>query len=81
VLIIFGLTSRDFHLVTISMRCEHCGNVGAHHVVKHVRKFSLFFIPLIPVGTRYEDTCTVCGRIRPITREQAESVAMTGPLR
>ena len=68
-------------MATISVVCERCGHQGAHHLTKHVRKFSVFFIPLIPLGTRYEDTCTVCGRIRPVTRDQAERATAMGPLR
>jgi hypothetical protein len=80
VLIIFGLTGRHHLLGTISAVCERCGNQGAHHVTKYVRKFSVFFIPLIPLGARFDDTCTVCGRVRPLTREQADR-ATAGPLR
>ena len=80
-LIIFGLTSRAYLLGTISIVCEHCGQQGAHHVTKHARKFSIFFIPLIPAGTRYEDTCTVCGRVRSITAEQADRAISMSQLR
>lgn len=71
-MLIFGLSARDFLLATLSFVCEHCGNRGAHHLVKRVRKFSLFFIPLIPVSTRYFDTCTVCGRTVDVPRAEAE---------
>ena len=77
-LIIFGLTTRAHLLATISMVCEHCGNQGAHHLTKHMRRISVFFIPLIPLGARYEDVCTVCGRSREVSREQAERAA-AGP--
>ena len=80
-LIIFGLTGRSHLVRTISTVCERCGNRGAHHLTKYVRKFSVFFIPLIPLGTRYDDTCTVCGRVRPITRQQAEYPPSADPLR
>lgn len=80
-LIIFGLTGRSHLIRTISAVCERCGSQGAHHVTKYVRRFSVFFIPLIPLGKRYEDTCTVCGRVRPLTREQAEGSPTTSPLR
>lgn len=80
-LIIFGLTDREHLVGTISVVCERCGHQGAHHLTKHVRRFSVFFIPLIPVGTRYQDTCTVCGRVRPLTRDQAERAIVTDPLR
>ena len=39
------------------------------------------FIPLIPVGTRYLDVCTVCGRTLDVPREMAEQAAATGQLR
>jgi zinc-ribbon family len=81
VLIIFGLTSRDHLVGTISVVCERCGYQGAHHVTKRVRRFSVFFIPLIPLGTSYADTCTVCGRVLSITREQANRAIATGSLR
>ena len=77
-LIIFGLTSRAHLLATISMVCERCGNVGAHQLTKHTRRISVFFVPLIPLGARYEDVCTVCGRTLEVTREQAER-ATAGP--
>lgn len=80
VLIIFGLTGRNHLVGTVSAICERCGNQGAHHLTKYVRRFSIFFIPLIPLGTRYDDTCTVCGRVRPMTREQSERAA-AGQLR
>jgi hypothetical protein len=81
VLIIFGLSGRSYLLGTIAAVCERCGYQGAHHLTKYVRRFSVFFVPLIPLGTRYEDTCTVCGRVRSVTREQAESAtAPAGPL-
>jgi hypothetical protein len=38
-----------------------------------VRKFSLFFIPLFPVSTRYRDTCTHCGRTIEVSPQQAEA--------
>jgi hypothetical protein len=33
-----------------------CGNHVAHQLTKQSRKFSLFFIPLFSVGTKYLDT-------------------------
>jgi hypothetical protein len=76
--LIFGLSARDTLLATLVFLCERCGNSGAHQLIKRVRKFSLFFIPLIPVGTRYFDTCTVCGRTIDVPREQAERAAAGG---
>ena len=74
-MLIFGLGVAEVLLATLVYLCETCGNNGAHHLVKRVRKFSFFFIPLFPVGTRYIDTCTACGRAIEVAREQAEAAA------
>ena len=77
-MLIFGLTSRDRLLATLVFLCERCQVQGAHQLVKRVRMFSLFFIPLIPLGARYTDTCTVCGRTIAVPRDMAERAAVTG---
>ena len=77
-MLIFGLSSRDFLLATLVFLCERCHQQGAHQLLRRVRRFSLFFIPLFPVGTRYVDVCTVCGRSITVPREMAEQAAVTG---
>ena len=77
-MLIFGLSSRDLLLATLTLVCERCHRQGAHHLLKRVRRFSLFFVPLFPVGTRYLDVCTVCGRTAGVAREAAERAAATG---
>lgn len=71
-MLIFGLGVTESLLATLSFVCETCGNHVAHHLVKRVRKLSLFFIPLVPVSTRYVDSCLACGRELVVSREQAE---------
>ena len=79
-MLIFGLGVSQKLLATLVYVCETCGNSAAHHLVKRVRKFSLFFVPLFPVGTRYSDTCTACGRVIDVGREHAEAAAQqAGP--
>ena len=77
-MLIFGLSSRDFLVTTLVFLCERCQHQGAHQLLRRVRRFSLFFIPLFPVGTRYLDVCTVCGRTLEVPRELAERAAVTG---
>lgn len=74
-MLIFGLGVTQELLATLMYLCETCGNNAAHHLVKRVRRFSLFFIPLFPVGTRFIDTCTACGREIEVAREHAERAA------
>jgi hypothetical protein len=77
--LIFGFGVTQTLLATLVFVCETCGTNAAHHLVKRVRKFSLFFIPLFPVGaTRYVDTCVACGRSLEVTAEQAEAALAQG---
>ena len=77
---IFGLGVSESLLATLVFVCETCGNNAAHHLLKRVRKLSLFFIPIFPVSTKFVDSCTACGRMLEVSRDQAELAArQTGP--
>lgn len=77
-MLIFGFRVTEALLATLGYVCDRCGREAAHHLVRRVRKFTLFFIPLFPVGTKYYDTCTFCGRVQQVPKEQAEQVAARG---
>lgn len=72
-MLIFGLSTKQVLLATLMYVCEVCGNQGAHQLVKRVRRFTLFFIPVFPVGSSYTDTCTFCARTLSVPRERAEA--------
>jgi len=76
--LIFGLSAKQLLLATLSYVCEVCGNQAAHQLVKRVNRFTLFFIPLFPVSTRYIDTCSFCGRSIEVPRDRAEVAAAQG---
>ncbi|MDF2747093.1 MAG: hypothetical protein K0S98_1378 [Propionibacteriaceae bacterium] len=79
-LIIGGITVNEVLLSTLFFTCETCGNHAAHQLTKHSRKFSLFFIPIFTVGSQYLDTCTACGRVLEVSKDQAEAAAsQAGP--
>ena len=74
-MLIFGYRLRVAILATLTYICERCGVPAAHRVLRRRRWFTLFFIPVFPLGGgQYTDTCVNCGRVRELTREQAESV-------
>ncbi|WP_280315893.1 zinc-ribbon domain-containing protein, partial [Nocardia abscessus] len=50
----------------ITLVCGRCGNPAAHALRKLVTKFTLFFIPLIPLSTKHYLECTWCGASSPI---------------
>lgn len=79
-MLIFGLGVSESLLATLVFVCETCGNNAAHQLIKRVRKLSLFFIPIFPVSTKYVDSCTACGRMLEVSRDQAEMAArQSGP--
>jgi predicted RNA-binding Zn-ribbon protein involved in translation (DUF1610 family) len=79
-MLIIGIGVTEALLSTLVFTCETCGNHAAHQLTEQSRKFSLFFIPLFSVGTKYFDTCTACGRVIEVARAQAETAArQVGP--
>ena len=74
-MLIIGVGVTEVLLSTLVFTCETCGSNAAHQLTKQNRKFSLFFIPLFSVSTKYLDRCTACGRIIEVSKEQAESAA------
>ncbi|WP_280303014.1 zinc-ribbon domain-containing protein, partial [Nocardia abscessus] len=65
-MLIFGWQKRIHTLVMITLVCGRCGNPAAHALRKLVTKFTLFFIPLIPLSTKHYLECTWCGASSPI---------------
>ena len=79
-MLIIGFGVTETLLSTLVYTCETCQNHAAHQLSRQRRRFSLFFIPLFSVGTRYLDRCTACGRVIEINEEQAETAArQVGP--
>jgi hypothetical protein len=79
-MLIFGFGVREILLSTLIFTCETCQNHAAHQLSTRVRRFSLFFIPLFSIGTKYFDSCTACGRGIEVSKEQAETAArQVGP--
>ncbi|MET8828638.1 zinc-ribbon domain-containing protein [Streptomyces sp. NPDC004610] len=71
-MIIFGTKGYLYQLAILTLVCGRCGNPAAHTLRKRVTKFSLFFIPLFPVSTKYLTQCTFCGAEERVSEEQAE---------
>ncbi|WP_344402982.1 zinc-ribbon domain-containing protein [Streptomyces longisporus] len=73
-MIIFGTKGYLYQLAILTLVCGGCGNPAAHTLRKRVVKFTLFFVPLFPISTRYATQCTFCGTEQKITKEQAEQL-------
>jgi hypothetical protein len=71
--IIFGTRTTVRLLAILNFVCGRCGNPSAHRIEERVRKFTLFFIPLFPIGARKTyGTCTYCGLITEIDKDTRE---------
>ena len=54
--------------------CRNCGNRAAQVITRRSTKFTLFFIPLFPVRTRYVQQCSFCGAEYGIAKDEARSL-------
>lgn len=77
-MIIFGTRSYLQRLAMITLLCAVCGNPAAHTLRKRVVKFTLFFVPLFPISTKYSTQCTFCGAEHALPKEQAEQLRAQG---
>ena len=80
-IILFGFRRRATRLATIFVMCAYCHTPAAHALTRTRKYFTVFFIPVIPLGTKYFTTCTMCGRATQITKEGADQylAAVTPP--
>ncbi|MGW0291815.1 zinc-ribbon domain-containing protein [Streptomyces tuirus] len=71
-MIIFGTKGYLYQLAILTLVCGQCGNPAAHTLRKRVTKFTLFFVPLFPISTKYLTQCTFCGAEQKVSKEQAD---------
>ncbi|KAB1152337.1 zinc-ribbon domain-containing protein [Micromonospora sp. DT46] len=69
---IFGLRTKVSQSGVVQQVCRNCHNQAAQVITRRSTKFSLFFVPLIPIRTRYVQQCTFCGAQYDISRSEAE---------
>lgn len=74
-ILLFGTRMSSSLLAIVTFVCPFCSKDVAQRVVKLVNRFTLFFIPLFPVSTRYLNECTNCGGHTAISQEQADNAA------
>jgi zinc ribbon protein len=76
--IIFGTKSYLYQLAIVTLVCGNCGNPAAHSLRKKVTKFTLFFVPLLPIATSYVTQCTFCGTEHKVPKDQADGLLAHG---
>lgn len=76
-MLVLGARVRAAVIAMLTYVCESCGADAAHRVVKQKRWFTLFFIPVFPIGSaKYSDTCVACGRVLRLTQQQATTAGV-----
>jgi hypothetical protein len=70
-LIIWGYRRYLQQLAMLTFLCGSCGNPAAHALSRAVTKFTLFFIPLFPISSKYFTQCTFCGASRRVSKDEA----------
>jgi len=73
-MLIWGWRTRIYVLAMTTFLCGRCGNPASHAVRKAVTKFTLFFIPLFPISSRYQLQCTYCGFASELGKDQAQAL-------
>jgi hypothetical protein len=69
--LIFGIKRMVRRLATVFAMCGQCHSPAAQVIVRRSTWFSLFFIPVVPLGSKYVSTCTLCGVSTRIDKDQA----------
>jgi Fe2+ or Zn2+ uptake regulation protein len=60
-MLIWGIRRYVQQLAVLVATCSAQGHSAAHRLLRRRTKFTLFFIPLIPLGSTYHLVCTACG--------------------
>jgi len=71
VFLIFGANLSEKVINVVSFVCAFCGADARQDMIKSSTRFTLFFIPLFLLGTRYLNQCTNCGAETALTAAQA----------
>ncbi|RWZ68305.1 zinc-ribbon domain-containing protein [Labedella populi] len=72
-ILLFGTRLSSTIVAIVSFVCPFCSQNVAQRVIKLANRFTVFFVPLFPVSTRYVNECTNCGGRTAISREQADN--------
>jgi hypothetical protein len=78
-LIIFGVRSIEKTLATLTLVCGRCQNAAAHRLVQRSRWFTLFFIPLVPLGSTRYTVCAFCGVAHKLSKADSHQLLHTAP--
>lgn len=73
-LIIFGLSRREWPLGLVALVCGACGHPGPQSAVRRRTRFTVFFVPVLPLRSRVEARCPMCGTTRRLSTDEARKL-------
>jgi transcription elongation factor Elf1 len=80
-MLIWGTRWSAITLGQLAYTCSRCGKTTVHSAIIRKGKFTLFFIPIFPIGKQYLIACNLCGlRLKAVDnlRTQLEQWKQTG---
>ncbi|HEY0449059.1 zinc-ribbon domain-containing protein, partial [Actinophytocola sp.] len=77
-MIIYGWKQYLQVLAVLQLVCSQCGNSAEHVLRKITTKFTLFWIPLFPIGRKHTLVCAACECEQKVSKEQAMQLAASG---
>ena len=76
---LFGVRTKAKPIGQVENSCSQCGRPTMQAIVETQRWFTLFFIPVIPLGGNQSARCGVCGltkKCSPELKSQVKALAM-----
>ena len=70
-LVIFGLSRKERAAGLVALVCAVCGHPGPQPLVRRRTRFTVFFVPVLPLGSRWETRCPVCGTTHRLSAGEA----------
>ncbi len=71
--IIFGSRLKNKVLGQTQYVCSQCRRQAFHTIVRSQRWFTLYFLPIFPIGKTTTSRCNLCGFQQAINNEQADA--------
>jgi ribosomal protein L37E len=72
--ILFGTRTTPSVLGQVPYVCPRCGQNSWHRYVRRAQHFTLFFIPIFPIGKSTLATCMTCGHHQYVSNEYADNM-------
>jgi zinc-ribbon family len=72
---LFGTRRKAKMLGQMERRCAKCTRPTVHSAIESRQWFTLFFIPVIPLGSNYAVRCNLCGLAQKASPELKEQLS------